>query len=138
MRILYTAVVISCLCSAAWSASASADVVGTWEGESKCTVADSPCHDEHVVYRIIGDKKHAARFTLAAFKLVNRKAEFMGEIGCEYHADRALLSCTGHTAKQDDWEFQVSQDIMTGTLKIGPEKAVYRRIAVRKELSVEY
>src|SRR2546429_5200722 len=32
------------------------DILGAWEGESKCTVPDSPCHDEHVIYEIAADK----------------------------------------------------------------------------------
>src|SRR5437879_13856087 len=32
------------------------DSLGAWEGESKCTVPDSPCHDEHVIYEIAADK----------------------------------------------------------------------------------
>jgi hypothetical protein len=29
-------------------ADGAAETLGTWEGESKCTVPSSPCHDEHV------------------------------------------------------------------------------------------
>ena len=32
---------------------------------------------------------------------------------------------------------QISRDVMTGTLKIGAEKTVYRRITIRKVLSKE-
>jgi hypothetical protein len=133
MWIFRTTVVISALCSVAWSASGSADVVGTWEGESKCTVADSPCRDEHVVYRIAANRGNPASLTIDADKIVNGSHQFMGTLGCEYHASQATLICTGHAAKQDEWEFHVSGDSMTGTLKIGAEKTLFRRINVQKK-----
>jgi len=34
-------------------AAAAADPIsGTWEGTSLCQVKPSPCHDEHVIYRV--------------------------------------------------------------------------------------
>jgi len=33
-----------------------AEILGAWEGESKCTLPDSPCHDEHVIYEISADR----------------------------------------------------------------------------------
>ena len=65
-------------------------------------------------------------------KVVDGKPQFMGTLSCEYHPDQSLLTCTGHTAHQDAWEFQVSGDTMSGTLKIGPGKTLYRRISVHK------
>lgn len=41
-----------------------AEVVGTWEGETICQVANSPCHDEHVIYR--SPKRKRARLRLRA------------------------------------------------------------------------
>jgi D-xylose transport system substrate-binding protein len=32
-----------------------AAVLGSWEGESKCMVADPPCQDEHVLYQVSTD-----------------------------------------------------------------------------------
>ena len=133
MRILPAAVAIAILYSAAWSASSSVDVVGVWEGESKCTVANSPCRDEHVVYRISANKDNPKKLTIDADKIVNGSPQFMGTIGCEYHAGQSLLTCTANTPKQDEWELRVAGDTMTGTLKIGVEKTLYRRIAVRKK-----
>ena len=70
--------------------------------------------------------------SIDADKIVDGTPQFMGTIVCQYHADQATLSCTGNTPKQDDWQFQISGDTMTGTLTIGPEKQLYRRITVRK------
>jgi hypothetical protein len=118
---------------AAWSQTTpAASVIGSWVGESKCTALDSPCRDEHVVYRITADKKNPAQLSIDADKIVEGTPQFMGTIVCQHHADQATLSCTGNTPKQDDWEFHISGDTMTGTLAIGPERQVYRRITVRK------
>jgi hypothetical protein len=95
-------------------------------------VADSPCHDEHALYRLAADKKNPALLNLDGYKIVNGSPQFMGTLVCQYHAEPSTLSCTGNTGKQDDWEFHVSGDTMTGTLTIGPAKQFYRRITLRK------
>lgn len=125
------AMVVSLLCSAAWCAR-NADPVGIWEGESKCTVPDSPCHDEQAQYRIAADKRDTTKFRLDGYKIVDGKPEFMGTLECDYRASQSALSCTAHTPKQDDWEFQISGEAMAGTLTIGAEKTVYRRITLHK------
>jgi hypothetical protein len=107
-------------------------VTGSWVGESKCTAPDSPCRDEHVVHRITADKRNPAQLSIDADKIVDGTPQFMGTIVCQYHADQATLSCTSNTPKQDDWQFHISGDTMAGTLTIGPEKQLYRRITVRK------
>jgi hypothetical protein len=134
MRFSLGAIAIALLISPAWpqTTPATAAIIGTWEGESKCTVPDSPCHDEHVLYRIAADKKNPAQLTIDADKIVNGSPQFMGTIFCQYHADRATLICTGNTPKQDDWQFHITADTMTGTLTIGAEKQLYRRIEVHK------
>lgn len=131
---LVTIVALLLAAPAEWSHTrpGAAAVIGSWEGESKCAVPDSPCRDEHVVYRISADKKDPAQLSIDADKIVNGSPQFMGTIVCQYHADQSTLSCTGNTPKQDDWEFHISNDSMTGTLTIGPEKQLYRRISVRK------
>jgi hypothetical protein len=131
MRIRWTAVAVLLFGVAAWAGS-TGDVIGTWEGESKCAVPDSPCRDEHVVYRIATDKNDKTKLAIDADKIVNGAAVFMGTIECSYRVNRSALSCTANTPKRDDWEFQVSGDTMTGTLTVGDEKALYRRILVHR------
>ena len=108
------------------------DLAGYWEGESKCTDANSPCRNEHALYRVSTEAKDSATLKIDGCKVVEGKPQFMGTLSCEYHRDQSLLTCTGHTARQDDWEFHVSGDTVSGTLKIGPEKTLYRRITVHK------
>ncbi len=110
----------------------SAAVLGTWEGQSNCTVPNSPCHDEHALYKFAPDKKNRARISLDAYKIVNGAPEFMGTIVCDYAAADTKLSCTANTAKQDLWQFVISGNTMTGTLHIGPEKTLYRRITLHR------
>jgi hypothetical protein len=127
------AIAIVLLVSPAWPQTApTTAVIGTWEGESRCTVPDSPCHDEHVVYHIAADKKNPAQLNIDADKIVNGSPQFMGTVFCLYHANEANLSCTANTDKKDDWEFHISANTMSGTLTLGPEKQLFRRINVRK------
>lgn len=118
---------------AAWGQSAKqlAAVLGSWEGESKCMVADSPCHDEQVLYQITSDRKDPDRLNLDAYKIVDGAPDFMGTLACKYRPKQSALSCTGNTSKQDDWEFHFLGESMSGTLKIEGGK-IYRRIALHK------
>ena len=60
-------------------AAASADqIVGTWEGSSLCQVKPSPCHDEHVIYRV--SALQPRHYRINAYKLVGGKEDFMGAI----------------------------------------------------------
>jgi hypothetical protein len=133
MRIpLLNLIIVSLLFSAGWAFASTTDITGTWEGESKCTVPNSPCHDEHALYKIFADKKDSAKLDMDGYKVVNGEAQFMGTLTCEYRPARSTLSCSANTAKQDDWEFQISGNTMTGTLTIGSEKMLFRRMSLRK------
>ena len=60
-------------------AAASPDpIVGTWEGTSLCQVKPSPCHDEHVIYRL--SFLQPRQYRIDAYKLVAGKEDFMGAI----------------------------------------------------------
>jgi hypothetical protein len=108
-------------------------VIGTWEGESKCTVRGSPCHDEHVIYEIAPDEKESME-KVDAYKVVNGEKQFMGTLECRYHADSRNLSCVGgNPQRKADWEYFVSGDTMQGTLVIGAEKALYRKVSVKRK-----
>jgi hypothetical protein len=108
-----------------------AAVVGTWEGESKCTVAGSPCHDEHVIYEIA---REGSGLKIDAYKVVNGEKLFMGALGCKYNAEKKNLSCSGGNPKgKSDWEFFVSGETMQGTLVIGKERTLYRKVNVKRQ-----
>src|SRR6266480_1619199 len=80
------------------------DILGAWEGESKCTVPDSPCHDERV---------------------------FMGTLRCEYEAPKKTLRCTSRRKDSGDWEYTLSGDTLEGSLTING-KTRYRKIVAKK------
>lgn len=106
-------------------------VIGTWEGESKCTVPNSPCHDEHVIYEIVGDKRKKDVFKIDAYKVLQQR-EFMGSVDCTLPSGSDILTCSAHTANQDVWEFKIVDARMEGTLVVGPQKQLYRRISLEK------
>jgi hypothetical protein len=53
-------------------------VAGRWEGTSLCQVKPSPCHDEHVIYRIAATQPR--HYRIDGYKLVAGKEDFMGTI----------------------------------------------------------
>jgi hypothetical protein len=104
-------------------------IVGSWEGESLCTIRDSPCHDEHVIYKF---KTASGKLSVDAFKLVNGEQQFMGTLDCNYRDPEKLLTCSAHTAKHDLWEFHFNGNDLTGTLVIDPDKTLYRKVHVKR------
>lgn len=113
------------------AADSSAAILGTWEGESKCTVANSPCHDEHVVYEIKADPKAADHFLIDAYKIISGERDFMGTLDCRYPVEPGILRCIGRRP-EDVWLFHVTGDTMSGTLTIGTEKQLYRKVSVSR------
>src|SRR5882672_10386152 len=61
-------------------------VLGSWEGDSKCTVPDSPCHDEHLLYQIAQDKKDPFQLNLDAYKIVEGAPDFVGTLTCHFES----------------------------------------------------
>jgi hypothetical protein len=60
------------------SAATADPISGTWEGTSLCQVKPSPCHDEHVIYKVT--RTAAQHYKLDAYKVVGGKELFMGAI----------------------------------------------------------
>lgn len=109
-------------------APANSTVAGTWEGSSLCTVPNSPCHDEHVVYHIkaVG-YNDPTKFSVDANKIVNGAEDSMGTLQCTFTAEKNELYCD--TA--GDWRFTVTQDSMVGTLTL-KNGALYRKVSLRR------
>lgn len=121
------------ICVVASSALASDKaVLGSWEGDSKCTVASSPCHDEHVLYQIAEDKKDPFQLNLDGYKIVDDVPEFMGTLACHFESKTGALSCTSSNKDNDDWEFHVIGDTMAGRLMMDHGKTLYRRITLKR------
>lgn len=111
-----------------------AEILGTWEGESKCTVPSSPCHDEHVVYEISREKTATSSLKSDGYKIVKGERQFMGTLRCDYNTSKKNLSCT-FRKDYDDWEYTLSGDTLQGTLTIDSGKTLYRRISVKRQRS---
>lgn len=107
------------------------EILGAWEGESKCTVPDSPCHDEHVIYEIAADKDASGGLKMDGYKVANGERVFMGTLRCEYQAAKKVLSCTSRGKDSDDWEYTLSGDTLEGTLTING-KTLYRKITTKR------
>jgi hypothetical protein len=107
-------------------------VLGSWEGDSKCTVPNSPCHDEHVLYQVAEDKKDPFQLNLDAYKIVDGAPDFIGTLTCRYESRTGALSCTSSNREKDDWQFRVMGDSMSGRLMIDDEKTLYRRITLHR------
>ena len=67
---LFLVVILSCLLRPAWPQSVKT-VLGSWEGESKCTVPNSPCHDEQVLYQIAQDKRDPWQLSVDGYKIID-------------------------------------------------------------------
>ena len=107
-------------------------VLGSWEGDSKCTVADSPCHDEHVLYQIAADKRDPWLLSLDAYKVIEGAPDFIGTLTCQYQSKAGALSCTSSTKEKDDWEFHVMGDAMAGRQLLDDGKTLYRRVVLHR------
>jgi len=74
-------------------AAAAADPIsGTWEGTSLCQVKPSPCHDDHVIYRVTETSVNHYHFD--AYKLIDSKEVLMGAIDFIYDPARSELNAT--------------------------------------------
>jgi hypothetical protein len=107
-------------------------VLGSWEGESKCTVQTSPCRDEHVLYQIAQDKKDQWQLNLDGYKVIDGSPEFIGTLTCRYQSKAGALSCTSSSKEKDDWEFHITGDAMAGRLLVDDGKTLYRRISLHR------
>lgn len=105
-----------------------ASVAGTWEGTSLCTVPNSPCHNEHVVYHIKPDPKDSTKFTIDADKIVNGQEDFMGTLSCVFTASKSELYCDTY----GDWRFTITGDKMVGTLHL-KDGTLYRNVDVTRK-----
>ena len=107
-------------------------VLGSWEGESKCMVPDSPCRDEHVLYQIAENKKDSFKLDMDGYKMVDGAPVFMGTLTCHFESKTAALSCTSSNMESNDWEFRITGDTMSGRLMVDHGKTLYRRVSLRR------
>lgn len=71
-------------------AAASPDpIAGTWEGTSLCQVKPSPCHDEHVIYRVT--QTAPQHYRIDAYRLGAGQEVFMGAVDVAFDPATGLL-----------------------------------------------
>jgi hypothetical protein len=109
-------------------AAQSAPPLGTWDGRSTCTIADSPCKNEVVVYDIRHDStsKDVNRVAINADKVVNGVRDYMGTIPCAWTAP--ALNCV---MPNGTWNFQLLGDTLSGTL-VTRDGRLFRRVEVTR------
>jgi hypothetical protein len=103
-------------------------VAGTWKGESICTIKNSPCHDEQVVYHVSAPDRDG-KLKIQADKIVNGKPEDMGTLDCTFDSKTSRLKCPIARAV---FEFEVTETRMIGTLKL-TDGTLYRNISLTKD-----
>jgi hypothetical protein len=106
--------------------------VGIWEGESKCMVPDSPCHGEHVVYKI---KESGQKLTIAGYKIVNGEKQYTGDLRCA-SPKSGVMHCSADRPNKnriDDWVFELKDKTMEGTLYMDKERIIFRKIHIEKK-----
>ena len=71
-----------------------AALVGDWRGDSICVVHPSACHDEKALYRVKAGTGSPRGYTLDAYKIVDGKPDFMGDMECSYATEKRELTCS--------------------------------------------
>jgi len=136
-RSLFIAAILF-LSLAAFAQKPASSIAGAWEGDSICTVRDSPCHDEHVIYEISrdsaahSDSNRLGEWQISAYKIVNGKKDFMGTLPCFYEEQKQTLRCITKARTEGDWEFIFDGETFRGTLKVGPDKTLFRKISAKR------
>jgi hypothetical protein len=117
------------ICAALFAAAqkSNAPVLGTWKGESLCTVKPSACHDETVVYEISPGKNGGVVWK--ADKIVNGEQQNMGSLDCTFAA--SVLTCD--MPGKGVWSLTVRGDTMTGTLKLS-DGTLFRKVSVKRTM----
>lgn len=112
------------------SAAAADPISGTWEGSSLCQVKLSPCHDEHVIYKVT--RTAAGRYKLDAFKVVGGKEQFMGAIDLKFEPALKRLQGTIVGNRGPSYVlFNLQGAHLSGRLTLG-DGTLYRLIEVTK------
>ena len=134
LRLSLLAILAACAVSAAGTGDLS-QFLGTWHGTSTCVTRQvaPACKDETVVYEVgRSDKPQAA--VLKADKIVDGKRVPMGELEFAYSEKEGCWRAELTTPRvQGVWCLVVDGKDMTGGLRVLPENAEVRRVALKHE-----
>jgi len=111
-------------------------LVGDWSGESVCVNREKfpACKDEQVIYHVVLAEGKPDTVTVTADKLVNGKPETMGAYDFVYDAQKQTLVSEVKTYRRPlIIELAVKGDLLEGTLSTMPDRALVRRIKVKKD-----
>ena len=107
------------------------EIVGDWNGESKCTGTNPNCHDEVVVYHLTRSKTDAAKINVSADKIVDGKPDNMGDFDMAFDPEKMTLTVEfafQRSGGKGVWLFTIDGNKMDGTLTNYPEKLVSRNV----------
>lgn len=105
-------------------------VAGTWEGTSLCQVKPSPCHDEHVIYRV--KRMAPQKYQLDAYKVVAGRELFMGAIDLAFEpARRELFGTIVGNRGSSNVRLTLKGAHLSGRLTLA-DRTLYRLIEVDK------
>jgi len=107
-------------------------IAGTWEGTSLCQIKPSPCHDEHVVYRI--KSTGPRQFRVDAYKVVGGQELFMGPLDLQLDESGRNLAGSNRDRSGVDhpWLFSVKGKHMSGRALTAVNGQVFRLIEIDK------
>ena len=103
-------------------------IAGSWTGDSTCTIRDSPCHDEHVIYHLT-EPDASGKLQIQADKVVDGKPVDMGTLDCTFDKTAVAITCK---IPQGTWNFTIAGKKMTGTLT-HPDGRLFRKVSVTKD-----
>jgi hypothetical protein len=113
---------------AAFTFAIAVGIEGKWHGTSICTIRDSPCHDEQVVY-VVSKPDSSGRHKIQMDKIVNGQRELMGTLDCVYDQTASVTVCD---MQKGVWRFTVTNTKMVGTLTLADGR-LYRNISVSRD-----
>ena len=117
-------------------AGATAEIVGTWRGTSRCVdrVAAPACNDEQVIYEISATPGRESAVTVNADKVVDGKRVPMGALDFARDPKDGSWTSEFETPRVHAiWRLVVKDTAMQGTLTLLPAGTVVRRIDLKKD-----
>jgi hypothetical protein len=91
-------------------------VSGVWEGASTCQVHPSPCHDEHVIYRI--SKTASRHYRIDGYRLAAGKEVFMGPIDVTFEPASSLHGTVDTSRGPSEVRLTLKADHLSGRMTL--------------------
>ena len=111
-------------------------ILGTWRGTSICVKEDwnRACNDEQIVYYVTRAPGRSDSVALDARKLVNGVEDPMGVLTLGPDSTGSTWSGEWSNARYHLlWTFEVRDTVLSGTLRLLPDRRIGRNISARKD-----